>query len=277
MYQRKPKHFISALARGLTILAAFSADHPRLTLQELSEISGFNKTAVQRLTDTLMALGYLGRNRRKEFYLEPRILTLGFNYLNGSELRLLGETRLRSFSRRIGQTVNLAVLDELDVIFVYRNEIRRFFGFGLREGSKLPSYCTSSGKVLLAALPDEELSERLDRITFDPLTRFTITDKETLRSNLDDVRRAGYGVADQEGTLALYSIAVPVFNYEDRVVAAANISLQAEVHEPKEIREMLDALREEGARLSASLGYNAFYPGLPFDGHAETSGGGHGS
>ena len=83
MFQRKPKHFINSLARGLKILAAFSADNPRLTLQELADLSGFNKTAVQRLTDTLMALGYLGRNRRKEFYLEPRILTLGFNYLNG--------------------------------------------------------------------------------------------------------------------------------------------------------------------------------------------------
>lgn len=264
MYQREPKHFINALARGLKILASFSADHPRLTLKELAEISGFNKTAVQRLTDTLIALGYLGRNRRKEFYLEPRILTLGFNYLNGSELRLLGDTHLRAFSHRIGQTVNLAVLDELEVIFVFRNEIRRFFGFGLREGSRLPSYCTSSGKVLLAGLPDEDLDERLDRINFEPLTRYTIMDKETLRANVEAVRKAGYGVADQEGTLALYSVAVPVFNYENRVVAAANISLQAEEHDPQEVKEMLDALREEGARLSASLGYSASYPGHPF-------------
>jgi IclR family pca regulon transcriptional regulator len=264
MYQREPKHFINALARGLKILASFSAERPRMTLQELSEVSGFNKTAVQRLTDTLLALGYMGRNRRKEFYLEPHILTLGFNYLNGSELRLLGETHLRAFSRRIGQTVNLAVLDDLEVIFVFRNEIRRFFGFALREGSKLPTYCTSSGKVLLAALSDDDLNERLDRIKFEPLTRFTITDKQTFRANLEAVRRAGYGVADQEGTLALYSLAVPVFNYEDRVVAAANISLQAEEHDPREVTKMLDALREEGARLSASLGYSAPYPGHPF-------------
>lgn len=264
MDQRKPKHFINSLARGLKILAAFSADNPRLTLQELSARSGFNKTAVQRLTDTLMALGYLGRNRRKEFYLEPRILTLGFNYLNGSELRLLGDTRLSAFSRQVGQTVNMAVLDDVDVIFVYRNEIRRFFSFGLREGSKLPSYCTSSGKVLLAALPDDELDERLARMVFEPLTRFTITDRKTLRTNLEAVRRLGYAIADQEGTLALYSIAVPIFNYEDRVVAAVNISMPAEEHDPLEIRTMRDALREEGARLSASLGYNDRYPGLPF-------------
>lgn len=264
MHPRKPKHFINSLARGLKILAAFSGDNPRLTLQELSVRSGFNKTAVQRLTDTLMALGYLGRNRRKEFYLEPRILTLGFNYLNGSELRLLGETRLSAFSRRVGQTVNMAVLDDVDVIFVYRNEIRRFFSFGLREGSRLPSYCTSSGKVLLAALPDDDLDERLARMVFEPLTRFTITDSRTLRTNLEGVRRAGYAIADQEGTLALYSLAVPIFNYEDRVVAAVNISMPAEEHDPLEILDMRDALREEGARLSASLGYNARYPGPPF-------------
>lgn len=264
MYQREPKHFINALARGLKVLASFSADRPRLTLQELSEISGFNKTAVQRLTDTLIALGYLGRNRRKEFFLEPRILTLGFNYLSGSELRQLGATHLRTFSLQIGQTVNLAVLDDLEVIFVFRNEIRGFFSFGLREGSKLPAYCTSSGKVLLAALPDDDLNERLERIPYKPLTRFTITDKERLRTNLEEVRRNGYGVADQEATLALYSVAVPVFNHEDQVVAAANISLQAEEHQPTAVIEMVDALKKEGARLSASLGYSGFYPGHPF-------------
>jgi IclR family pca regulon transcriptional regulator len=264
MYQREPKHFINALARGLKVLASFSADRPRLTLQELSEISGFNKTAVQRLTDTLIALGYLGRNRRKEFFLEPRILTLGFNYLSGSELRQLGATHLRTFSLRIGQTVNLAVLDDLEVIFVFRNEIRGFFSFGLREGSTLPAYCTSSGKVLLAALPDEALDERLERIPYTPLTRFTITDKTRLRANIEEVRRNGYGVADQEATLALYSVAVPIFNHEDQVVAAANISLQAEEHPPAAVTEMVDALKKEGARLSAGLGYGGFYPGHPF-------------
>ena len=92
---RTPKHFIQSLARGLTVLQAFSAERPRLGLQQLAQVTGFNKTAVQRLTDTLMSLGFLGRNEYKEFYLEPKVLSLGFAYLNGSELRQLAETHLK--------------------------------------------------------------------------------------------------------------------------------------------------------------------------------------
>jgi IclR family pca regulon transcriptional regulator len=264
MYPRQPKHFIDALARGIRVLEAFSANQPRLTLQELSEATGYNKTAVQRLTDTLMALGYLGRNRRKEFYLEPRILTLGFNYLSGLELRQVGATHLRDFSLQIGQTVNLAVLDDLDVIFVFRNEIQGFFSFGLREGSRLPAYCTASGKVLLAALSDEELTERLNRIRFEPLTRFTITNESSLRADIEAVRDRGYSVADQEGVLGLYAVAVPVFNYEGRVVAAANISLRSEENDPEKVRQIIDSLQRQGALLSSRMGYGGFYPGRPF-------------
>lgn len=264
MNQRKPKHFIDALARGLRVLEVFSVNQPRLTLQEISTATGYNKTAVQRLTDTLMRLGYLGRNKRKEFFLEPRILTLGFNYLNGLELRQVGATHLREFSFRIGQTVNLAVLDDLDVIFIFRNEIQGFFSFGLREGSRLPTYCTASGKILLAALSNEDLSERLSRIRFEQLTRYTIMDASRLLAEIETVRDRGYSVADQEGVLGLYSLAVPVFNYEGRVVAAANISLRSEENSPEKIKEIINSLKQEGALLSSRMGYGGFYPGRPF-------------
>ena len=272
MQKRQPKHFIDALARGIRVLEVFSANQTRLTLQEISEATGFNKTAVQRLTDTLMTLGYLGRNRRKEFYLEPRILTIGFSYLNGLELRQVGATHLREFSLKIKQTVNIAVLDDLDVIFVFRNEIQGFFSFGLREGSRLPVYCTASGKVLLAALPDEELAEKLDRIRFEPLTRFTITDARSLAAEVELVRDRGYSIADQEGVLGLYSLAVPIFNYEGQVVAAANISLKSEENEPEKIREIIESLKQEGAWLSSRMGYGGFYPNRPFRGIREDSG-----
>jgi len=211
-----------------------------------------------------MTLGYLGRNKRKEFFLEPRILTLGFNYLAGLELRQVGATHLREFSIEIGQTVNLAVLDDLDVVFVFRNEIRGFFSFGLREGSRLPVYCTASGKVLYAGLRDDDLKERLSRIEYVPLTRYTLTDEKALFADIETVRDRGYSIADQEGVLGLYSMAVPVFNYEGIVVAAANISLRSEENEPAKIQQLTEALQREGALLSARLGYGGLYPGGPF-------------
>jgi len=258
--KRRPRHFIQSLARGFRILECFSTERPRLGLQELTDLTGMNKTTVQRLTDTLMTLGYLGRNRNKDFYMEPKVLSLGFAYLNGSELRHLAETHLGEFSRRLGQTVNLAVLDGTDVVFIYRHEIQRFFSFGIREGSRLPAYCTSSGKVLLAALAEGELAERIRSMEFKPLTSRTITDPAALLAELARTRERGYALCDREASLALYSMAAPLINLRAEVVAAINISLSAEETGGQDVSGLINDLLAEGRRLSALLGYQGSYP-----------------
>ena len=232
---RTPKHFIQSLARGLVVLQAFSAEKPRLGLQQLSRITGYNKTAVQRLTDTLMSLGFLGRNEYKEFYLEPKVLSLGFAYLNGSELRQLAETHLREFAQKANRTVNLAVLDGSQVVILYRHEVQTFFNFALAAGSKLPAYCTAMGKVLLAGLPQDELKRRLDGMELLPLTSRTITDRGRLMEDIALTREQGYTICDREGTLALSSLAVPLMDRNNRTAAAINLSLDAEEVRNKDI------------------------------------------
>ncbi len=259
---RRPKHFIQSLSRGLAVLQAFSAERPRLTLQQLAELTGYNKTAVQRLTDTLMTLGYLGRNRYKEFFLEPKVLSLGFAYLNGSELRHLAETRLQDFARRIGRTVNLAVLDGTEVVLIYRREVHTFFKFSLSEGSRLPAYCTSLGKILLAGLPPEELECRIEKMAFEPLTSRTITDPELFREEIARTRARGYAVCDREGTLALCSLAVPLMDRDGSTAAAVNISLPAEEAEGAQWKRLVDELLAEGRELSSLIGYQGPYPAV---------------
>ena len=167
---RQHKHFIRSLARGLSILQAFSSEQPRLTLTQLAAITEMNRTAVQRFTDTLMQLGFLGRNRHKEFYLGPSVLSLGFAYLQGSELTRLASSYLKEFSGRIGKTVNMVILDNTDIVFLYRNEVHRFLKYDLRAGSKLPGHCTASGKVLLASLEDKELMQRIKGMNLEKMT-----------------------------------------------------------------------------------------------------------
>ncbi len=260
---RDPKHFVQALARGLAVLRAFSAERPRLTLTELGEATGMNKAAVQRLTDTLMALGFLGRNRHKEFYLGPQVLGLGYAYLQGSELREMAKDHLRRFSEQVGHTVNLTVLDGQDVVVLYRREVRSFFKFDVQAGSRLPSHCTSMGKVLLAALPDPELRALLRRMRLESYTPYTITDRERLWEEVMETRRQGLGRSDREASLALFSHAAPLIDQRGRVIAAMNVSLFAEEASGPRLEQARRLLCEQGGQLSALLGYRGPYPVIP--------------
>jgi IclR family pca regulon transcriptional regulator len=256
---RKKLHFIQSLARGIAVLQAFSAERPVLTLSEISRITGMNTTAVQRFTDTWLQLGFLHRNRHREFMLGPKVLSLGFAFLNGSQLRKLAETYIAEFSATHNWTVNLAVLDGEAIVFLYRSEAQRFLKYDLQAGSRLPSHCTGSGKVLLAALPDPVLRRRISDMHLTAMTSFTLVTEEALWESLMETRKRGHAVCDRELSLELYSIGVPVLNADGRVTAAVNVSVSAE--DPQEKRAVaVERIRELGSTLSTAMGYEGPYP-----------------
>ncbi|MCF8119280.1 MAG: helix-turn-helix domain-containing protein [Deltaproteobacteria bacterium] len=258
-----PKYFVQSLARGLSILQAFTSERKRLTLTELAEITHMNRTAVQRFTCTLMALGYLGRDDHKAFFLSSKVLSLGFTYLQSSEIIQLTASHLKDFSERIGLTVNMAILDGTDIVFLYRHEVHRFLKYDLRAGSRLPSYCTASGKVLLAALKNEALRARIRNMSLEKTTSHTIIDEEQLFQEILKTRETGIGVCDRELSLSLYSIAVPLLNHEQKMVAAINLSLSSEDATPSAVENATYQIVEQGRNVSEVLGYQGAYPVIP--------------
>lgn len=257
---REPKHFVQSLSRGLGILQAFNADQPRLTLTKLSQITGMNKTAVQRFTDTLMTLGYLGRNQYKEFYLGPRVLTLGFAYLDGSELRQLAADQLQELSHKVGGTVNLGVLDGVEVVLLSRVEVQTFFKLALRPGSRLPAHCTALGKVLLAGLEPWDLAQRLEVMELAAITERTITATEELKAELELTRRRGYAISDREVTPASYSTAAPVLDRRGQVTAAVAFALSIEEARGERVSRGVQELLTVCRSISERLGYQGIYP-----------------
>lgn len=260
---RVTNHFIQSLDRGLQILTAFTPEKPRLTLTDLAQATGMNKPAVQRLTDTLVALNFLGRNRHKEFYLGPKLLSLGYACLQGYELREVARERLRDFSDRIGHTVNLCTLNGTELVVLYRREVGTFYTFDVHAGSRLPAHCTSMGKVLLAALPDPELRQRLAGMTLTPYTPLSLTDPEDLWQELMATRTRGFGISDRESSLVLYSAAVPIIDHRPRVLAAINVSMYVELVDQSRREELTGLLLAEGQRLSSIMGYTGPYPHIP--------------
>ncbi len=260
---RKNTHFIQSLARGLNVLQAFSAEEPALTLTGIVRKTGLNHAAAQRYTDTLVALGFLKRNKHREFLLGPKVLSLGFAFLGGNHIRKLAEVYISECSERLNKTMNLAVLEGAEVFFIYRREAQRFLSFDLHAGSKLPAHCTATGKVLLAGLPDARLKEVIRGIQFERITSHTILDPDQLWEDLMVTRRRGYSVCDRELYLDLYSLGVPLVTGEGRVAAAVNLSLSAERSDRELRRRMLEELVALGRTLSAALGYERDYPVIP--------------
>lgn len=260
---RASQHSLQSLGRGLALLETFAGAKETFTLTELAHLTGMNKTAVQRYTDTLVELGYLGRNRHKEFFLSHRVLALGHAYSQKWPLRQFAATALADLSERIGLTSTLSILDGVEVLLMCRAERSRFLPFNLHEGSRLPSHCTSAGKVLLAALGEEELSELLGKMHLERFTSATITSRDALLEDLAETRRRGYGLSRREISLDLVSVAVPVLRADGAVEAALNVSLRAHEADEPALAHVLREIGEEGRKLSAALGYRGDYPAIP--------------
>ena len=219
-------NFMTSLARGLAVVRAFTGSAPQLTIAEAAKISGLPRAAARRCLYTLEHLGYVGSDSRR-FFLRPKILALGYGYMSSTPLAATLQPVLERVSETIHESCSGAVLDDDEIVYIARAATKRIMSVNLNVGSRLPAYCTSMGRVLLAALPRPELDDYLNRVRLKPFTERTITSREGLRRALDQVREKGYAVVDQELEVELRSIAVPVRNSSGAVVAAMNLSAQA--------------------------------------------------
>ncbi len=219
-------NFMTSLARGLSVIRAFTEREPNLTIADIAKITGLPRAAARRCLLTLMQLGYAGSDGRT-FHLKPKILALGYSFLSSAPLATILDPLIEQVSGAVQESCSAAVLDEDDVVYIARAATKRIMSVGLNVGSRLPAYCTSMGRVLLAALPDSELDAYLARVPLKPYTERTITAADALKRELERVRDRGFSLVDQELELGLRSIAVPIRTAAGGVVAAMNISAQA--------------------------------------------------
>jgi len=220
------RDFVASLEKGLLVIEAFDASRPRLTLSEVARITGITRAAARRYLRTLTRLHYADFDGRY-FSLSPRILRLGYAYLSSTALA----TRLQPFLERIseetGESSSAAVLDGDDIVYIARSATRRIMSIGLGVGSRLPAYCTSLGRAILAHHASDALETYLERVRLEPRTPKTVTDKDTFRAMLEATRKQGHAIVDEELELGLRSIAVPLVQKNGQVSIALNISTQA--------------------------------------------------
>jgi IclR family transcriptional regulator, pca regulon regulatory protein len=247
--QERPRSadFVQSLERGLLVIRAFDAEHRELGLSEVARISGLTRAAARRFLLTLETLGYVTFSEGR-FSLTPRVLELGYAYLSSLSLPEVAQPHMEALVAQVNESSSISVLDDTDVVYVARVPTRRIMSITLSVGTRLPAYATSMGRVLLAALPDAELNELLQRIELRPLSAHTITDPVTLRAVLERVRRQGWAAVDQELEEGLRSLAVPIHDAGGRVIAALNVSVHASRGTMTSLRRDVLPLAQAAAR-----------------------------
>ena len=251
----KPRNsdYVQSLERGLSVIRAFDEDHREMALSEVARATGLTRAAARRFLLTLVELGYMHFDGGR-FSLRPRVLELGFAYLSSLTLPEVAEPHMEALVERINESSSLSVLDDTEIVYVARVPTRRIMSITLAVGSRLPAYATSMGRVLLGALSDAELEERLGRVDVRPLTARTVASRDALRTVIDQVRRQGYALTDQELEQGLRSIAVPIHDASGAVVAALNVSVHASRASVAELRSrFLPAAREAAGAIDAEL------------------------
>jgi IclR family pca regulon transcriptional regulator len=245
--------FMTSLARGLAVVQAFSDSCKPRTISQISQRTGIPRAAVRRCLYTLQQLGYVDAELHN-FSLQPKALTLGYSYLSSTPLLVSSEPYLKAISRELSESCSLAVLDDAEVLYVARSAASRVMSVALNTGSRLPAYCTSLGRVMLAWLPPEDLSAYFARTKIEPMTDKTVTSEKRLREILLAVREDGYAINDEELELGLRSVAVPVRGASGRVLAALNIGAQAGRVSVEHMRhEFLPVLQRSAQELSLLL------------------------
>lgn len=220
------RNFMTSLARGLMVIRAFSEQTSSLTIADVAKSTGLPRAAARRCLLTLTQLGYAGTDGRV-FFLRPKVLALGYSFLSSAPLATVLDPVLNHVSRTLEESSSAAMLDEDDVVYIARVATKRIMSLGLNIGSRLPAYCTSMGRVLLASLPLNEFEDYVKRVTLKPLTAQTVTSKSEFRRIIEETRIRGYALIDQELEIGLRSLAVPIKNPSGAVVAAINVSAQA--------------------------------------------------
>ncbi len=256
---REPR-YSQSLERGLAILSCFTPARPVLGIADIADHLGMSRSTTHRYVITLVALGYLEQGASRKYRLGLRVTDLGMSALNSTGLREHSHAYLQELRQRTSYSASLAVLDGLELLYVDRApSFRRAQGateIELHLGSRLPAYCTSMGKLLLANLPDARQRELFSEMKLNKRGPNTITSKKALRDELDEVRTAGFAVDDEELAPDMYSISAPIRNEDRDVVAAIDMAAHSSMIS---LEEMVDALGPHlvstADRISARLGY----------------------
>lgn len=244
---------VQSLARGLTVIQAFGPARPSMTLTEVAAATGMTRAAARRFLLTLEDLGFVASDG-KHFSLTPHILRLGYAYLSSMNWWHIAQPYMEEVARTLQESCSAAVLDGDEIVYVARIPGTRIMSVNLNIGTRLPAYCTSLGRVLLAHRPPNWVNGYLARAALEKRAPRTITDPDRLRAEIDKVRGQGFSLVDEELEAGVRSISVPLYDRTGDCIAALNVGgAAARTTVQRQLDVYLPALREAARKTTEAL------------------------
>jgi len=232
--------FVGSIAKCFQVLEALNAAGRAVALTELVALAELERSAVQRITHTLKALGYIRQHSDTRAYtLSGRMLEFGHTVLATDRLREKAYPYLERLNRTTGETVNLMELEGDEIVYVARFPSPHAVSVDLHIGSRLPAFCTAAGRAILAQVSEADALGRLGSAKRKAMTVHTVTDLPGLRRVLAEARRLGYALNDQEAFLGDISVAAALADRAGKVVGAINIAVPSPRWKVDDVRRRL--------------------------------------
>ncbi|MFJ8649549.1 IclR family transcriptional regulator [Streptomyces sp. NPDC093546] len=248
---------VPAVTRALDILELFLEGDGTLSAPEVTRKLQLPRTTVHELLTTLAARAYLVpvADQPGRYRLGVRTYQLGSRYAEQLDLAAEGQRVAREVAETCDETVHVAILEDLDVIYIAKVDSTHAVRMVSAAGRRLPAHCTSVGKMLLAALPEDELDRRIAGRDLVAMTPNSLTDPDELRAALAEIRARGIATEHRESNPDVACVAAPVRDSAGRVVAALSVSVPMIRWSEQREAELAELAAKGADDLSVSLGH----------------------
>ena len=247
---------IGSVQRAVDILNLFDSQTPELGATEIARALGLHKSTTASLVYTLEANGFLGQNpETRKYRLGLKLVERAFAMLDQVEVRQVAYPFLRELRDQWNETVNLAILDGPDIVYVERMLGTKALGMRSEVGRRAPAHSTALGKAILSCLPVAKVQAFVSQYGLPAMTPRTITDPDKFLAELEKTRELGYAVDDEENEIGGRCVAVPVFDHTGQPVAAASVSAPTARLPVSEFPQAGAMVRETAKSISRGLGY----------------------
>lgn len=249
----KKYYIIGSLEKGVHILELL-AEKESLSVTQVATLLDINRSASHRFLATLRELGYVEKGDDGKYRLTFRILEQGMKLADRFEIRRIANPFMQHLADLTRETINLGYWEGSCVVLLDKIDGQNILRMDSRIGAREPAYCTALGKAILAHLPEAKLTAYLERVEIESYSPNTITSREKLSEEIENIRKSGLATDDEEMAIGLRCVAVPVFDYTGEPRYAISVSGPALRMRPEYIESIEDELRLVGARLSTALG-----------------------
>ena len=246
---------LSSVANSIRLTKAFSEDEYEMGISALAMRLGLAKSTVHRLATTLVEYDILEQNKETGKYrLGLALFELGTMVRRKMDTNSGAQVQIHALADETGETVQLAILDHLSVLYIRIRESRQAVRMSSGLGSRAPAHCTGVGKALIAFQPPEIVQQIIDN-GLKRYTQGTITDPERLRAELATIRQKGYAIDDEEIEVGLRCIAAPIRDHSGQVTAAISVAAPVQRMTKKNLQATIPSVIAAADAISRRLGY----------------------